>query len=218
MKELNQLTINFLGDSITEGVWATAPELCYVERVGAKLGCKVNNCGICGTRIAPQTQPSPSADFDRDFLQRAPLMPDADLVFVFGGTNDFGHGDADFGTITDESADTFCGAFRNLAKYLTNRYGKCNLCYILPLHRFNEDNPLGDGSRNKPTLPLKEYVKAERTILQQLGIAFLDLSDIFPQPEVSTPTELFQDGLHPTNKGHELIAERICQYVRSLTL
>ncbi len=216
MKKQNQLTINFLGDSITEGVGATAPQLCYVERVGAKLGCKVNNYGICGTRIAPRHQPSDCASFDEYFLQRALKMPDADLVFVFGGTNDFGHGDADFGTLMDESTDSFCGAFTHLANYLTNRYGKSKLCYILPLHRFNEDSPLGDGSRKTLTVSLKEYVSAERAILQQLGIAFLDLADIFPQPEVCTPTELFQDGLHPTNKGHELIAEQICDYVRSI--
>ncbi len=216
MKQLTQLTINFLGDSITEGACATAPELCYVERVGAKLGCEVNNCGVSGTRIAPQHQPSECTQFDKDFLQRAVQMPDADLVFVFGGTNDYGHGDANFGTLTDTDADTFCGAFRTLVNYLINRYGKANICYILPLHRFNEDNPLGEGHRTNPTVSLKEYINAERTILQQLGVAFLDFENVLPHPQTNAPTDFYQDGLHPTNKGHEFIAEQICEYVCSI--
>lgn len=215
MKKISELTINFLGDSITEGACATEPKFCYVQRVGAKLGCKVNNCGISGTRIAPQHMPSECAAFDRDFLQRAAEMPDADLVFVFGGTNDYGHGDADLGTLTDQTSDTFCGAVHQLANYLVERYGKNNVCFILPIHRFNEDNPLGEGARAKPTMSLKQYREMERAIVQQFGIACLDFSDIFPEPTTNTPTELFQDGLHPTNKGHALIAERICNFVEA---
>ncbi len=216
MKKINQLTINFLGDSITEGAWATEPQYTYVARVAAKLGCKTNNCGISGTRIAPKHVPSECAAFDRDFLQRAREMPDADLVFVFGGTNDYGHGDADFGTLNDQTPQTFCGAVRQLANYLTERYGKNNVCFILPLRRYNDDNPLGEGARAKPTEPLSSYIRAEREIVGQMGVACLDMSDVFPAPQVNTPTELFQDGLHPTNKGHELIAEIICKYVRSI--
>ncbi len=215
MKEINQLTINFLGDSITEGAWTTAPEFAYVARVATKLGCKVNNCGVSGTRIARQSKPSECVAFDRDFLQRVTEMPDADLVFVFGGTNDYGHGDAELGTTDDVSEYTFCGAVFQLANYLTDRYGKDNVCFILPLHRYDEDNPFGE-SREKPTASLKEYIRAESEVLKKLGIAFFDLYDIFPTPQVNTPTELFQDGLHPTNKGHELIADRICEYIRAV--
>lgn len=214
MKEISQLTINFLGDSITEGAWATEPRLCYVKLVGAKLGCRVHNCGISGTRIARQSKSSECAVFDMDFLQRAESMPDADLVFVFGGTNDYGHGDAELGTTNDTTEYTFCGAVFKLANYLVDRYGKDNVCFILPLHRYDEDNPFGE-SRERPTVSLKEYIRAEREVLDKLGVSYFDMYDILPTPQVNTPTELFQDGLHPTNKGHELIADRICEYIRA---
>ena len=215
MKNFTNLTINFLGDSITEGAWATEPKYNFVSRVGEKLGCKVNNYGISGTRIAMQTVPSANPVFDKDFLTRAKEMSDADIVFVFGGTNDYGHGDSEIGDLTSLDSHTFCGAVRNLATYLCERYGKRNVCFILPLHRYDEDNPRGEfGAQTKLRPSLKEYVKAEIAVLDDMGMRYLDFRDSFPTPAVNTPTECFQDGLHPTNKGHELIADMISDYVR----
>ncbi len=215
MKNFTNLTINFLGDSITEGAWATEPKYNFVSRVGEKLGCKVNNYGISGTRIAMQTVPSANPVFDKDFLTRAKEMSDADIVFVFGGTNDYGHGDSEIGDLTSLDSHTFCGAVRNLATYLCERYGKRNVCFILPLHRYDEDNPRGEfGAQTKLRPSLKEYVKAEIAVLDDMGMRYLDFRDSFPTPAVNTPTEYFQDGLHPTNKGHELIADMISDYVR----
>lgn len=215
MKNFTNLTINFLGDSITEGAWATEPKYNFVSRIGEKLGCKVNNYGISGTRIAMQTVPSANPVFDKDFLTRAKEMSDADIVFVFGGTNDYGHGDSEIGDLTSLDSHTFCGAVRNLATYLCERYGKRNVCFILPLHRYDEDNPRGEfGAQTKLRPSLKEYVKAEIAVLDDMGMRYLDFRDSFPTPAVNTPTEYFQDGLHPTNKGHELIADMISDYVR----
>ena len=217
MKDLTKFTINFLGDSITEGAWATEPKYNYVSQAGEKLGCKVNNYGIGGTRIAMQTVPSENPVFDKDFFTRAKEMDDADMVFVFGGTNDYGHGDSEMGNLTSTDSHTFCGAVRNLATYLCNRYGKQNVCFILPLHRYDEDNPHGDGSQTKLRPSLKEYVKSEIAVLDDAGVHYLDFRNAFPLPATNTPTEYFQDGLHPTNKGHELLAALIADYVRKRT-
>lgn len=215
MKDLTKLTINFLGDSITEGAWATEPKYNYVSRVGEKLGCKTNNYGISGTRIAMQKVPSANPVFDKDFLTRAKEMGSADLVFVFGGTNDYGHGDSEIGELTSSDSHTFCGAVRNLANYLCNHYGKRNVCFILPLHRYDEDNLRGEfGSQTKLRPSLKEYVKAEIAVLDDMDVRYLDFRNAFPLPVTNTPAEYFQDGLHPTNKGHELLAALIADYIR----
>ena len=110
--ELTGKKINFLGDSITEGCCATAPELGYVEALKRTCGlASVRNFGIGGTRIARQRIPSEEPKYDRDFGSRiAEMDPDADIVIVFGGTNDHGHGDAPLGTDSDRTPDTFWGA------------------------------------------------------------------------------------------------------------
>ena len=52
--ELEKLKINFLGDSITEGVGASTPEKCFVSQIAQKTKAICNNYGISGTRIAKQ--------------------------------------------------------------------------------------------------------------------------------------------------------------------
>ena len=141
-------------------------------------------------------------------------MGNADFVFVFGGTNDYGHGDAELGSIDSTDSYTFCGAVRNLANYLAERYGKQNLCFILPLWRYDEDNPRGeDGAQPKTRPSLKEYIKSETTVLDSMGVKYLNLRDVFPVSTTNSPSEYYADGLHPTDKGHELLADCIVKYL-----
>ena len=109
--ELKNKKINFLGDSITEGHGTSAKDKIYWSLIGKNEGATVRGYGIGGTRFAKQTKPSENPLFDLDFCTRAVEMdPDADIVVVFGGTNDYGHGDAPIGTPADRTNDTFYGA------------------------------------------------------------------------------------------------------------
>lgn len=66
------------------------------------------------------------------------MKTDVDAVVVFGGTNDFGHGDAPFGEITDTEPDTFCGACDALISLLLNKYPSKPVVFLTPLHRLSE--------------------------------------------------------------------------------
>ncbi len=210
------MKINFLGDSITQGAGASCEEAKYVNVVGQILGCEVRNYGEGGTRIAKQTVPSELDIYDRDFLMRADGMSgDADLVFVFGGTNDYGHGDAELGDIESADEYTFCGAVNSLIKKLTARYGKEKLCFILPIHRYGEDNPYGEGNKKKAVAPLSTYVALLKEILQKYDIETLEFEKEFPIPATNDGNDgLTVDGLHPNDKGHRILAEKISAYVR----
>lgn len=50
------------------------------------------------------------------------LDEDADIIGVFGGTNDFGHGDAPLGTFGDRTVYTFYGACHYLMNRLVERF------------------------------------------------------------------------------------------------
>ena len=137
--------INFFGDSITEGVGASAKENIYLNVLAknTKLGI-ARNYGISGTRIARQTtfrteDPTQSDRFDLDFVYRISEMdPDADVVVVFGGTNDFGHGDAPLGCFTDRTPYTFYGACHLLMQGLIERYPEAAIVFMTPMHRSGE--------------------------------------------------------------------------------
>ena len=205
----------FLGDSITEGVGASSEANKYVNKVAEICGVEVKNFGVSGTRIARQSLPSEYILFDYDFQMRAEVMSkDADKVFVFGGTNDYGHGDAKIGNDNDTSPYTFNGAMNNLLKILIGIYGKDKICFILPIRRFQEEDLFGGGHRKEPTLNLKGYVDIIRSKCEKEGVDYIDLyNDGFPKPLTDKGDEYTADGLHPNDKGHLFIAEKIKEYL-----
>ena len=110
--KLQGLKINFLGDSITEGVGASGKDKIYHAVLKERTGlAEARNYGISGTRFALQkgTEEKPKDDYVdiNSFCERFHMMDDdADVVVVFGGTNDYGHGDAPIGGFSDRTPDT----------------------------------------------------------------------------------------------------------------
>lgn len=216
--ELKNKKINFLGDSITQGCGTTDLSCCFCSLIEANTGAKCRNYGLVGTRIARQTIPSECKPFDLDFCKRAEEMdPDADIVVVFGGTNDYGHGDAPLGNITDRTEYTFYGALHTLCQTLITRYINATIVFITPLHRINEDNLKGDAKKID-VAPLKEYVKIIREVAEYYSLPVLDLyANSGLQPELKIIRDHFvYDGLHPNDAGHEILARKITAFLKTL--
>lgn len=209
------MKIIFLGDSITEGVGASCEKNKYVNKVAEICGVETENFGVSGTRIARQTVPTEVRTFDYDFQMRAEVMSkDADMVFVFGGTNDYGHGDAEIGNENDDSPYTFYGALNNLIRKLIEIYGREKVKFVLPIRRFDEEDLYGQGRRRLPTLNLKGYVDIIVTACNKYKIDYIDLyNGGIPKPETDKGDAFTVDGLHPNDKGHLFIAEKIKEYL-----
>ena len=209
----------FLGDSITEGVGASCMEKRYTDVFARLTGAVSVNYGISGTRIAAQRQSLPDRErYDDNFCERALRMDaDADIVVVFGGTNDFGHGDAPIGADTDRTPDTFFGAMHVLCEELLTRYPVSEIVFMTPLHRLNEDDPRGDA-KPADVGTLRRYVEIMRSVLEYYSIPVLDLYGSGRiQPKVGTIREKYlPDGLHPSDDGHELIARRLKSFLEAL--
>ena len=140
------MKIIFLGDSITEGCCATSVENRYLNIVGKRLSADVVNYGISGTRIAPQKERKDPPDFDKDFLFRSDEVESgADAVIVFGGVNDYGHGDVTIGSFDVKDKYTFYGATRLLCENLLKKYSSEKIVFILPLGCAGDDKPCGKG-------------------------------------------------------------------------
>ena len=208
------MKINFLGDSITEGGYASTEDKRYSSLVCKAFAAIENNYGVWSTRIAKQRNRTRDID-DKDFISRAPMMDkDADFVFIFGGTNDYGHGDASLGNMEDISQYTFYGALKYLVEYLISIYGKEKLCFILPLHRFAENNPYGKNNmKSVKGAPLSAYVQAEREIFSFYDVDYLETQNLIPEPQEKTGDEWTTDGLHLTDKGHKLLADKLIEYL-----
>lgn len=202
--KLEGIKANFLGDSITEGHGVEKQEDLYWNLLKKECGlAEVRGYGIGGTRIAKQTMPSQCPRHDLDFISRVEEMDkDADLVVFFGGTNDFGHGDAPLGQMSDRGPYTFYGACHYLMRSLIEKYPHAVLVGMTPLHREIEER----GGRR-----LLDFVRAEREVAEYYSIPVVDLyakSGI--QPQVPVLKEKYcPDGLHPNEAGHQLIYQRL---------
>ncbi|MBQ9098197.1 MAG: SGNH/GDSL hydrolase family protein [Clostridia bacterium] len=215
--QLTGKTVCFLGDSITEGAGASAKEKCFVSLfAAAHPEATVHNFGIGGTRIAKQTTPSENPRWDLDFVSRVPQMPDeADVICVFGGTNDFGHGDARFGHWGDKTNDTFWGALYTLSMDLINKYPTARIVFFTPLHRNTKLAPRdkGDGFWS-----LDDYAEAIRKNAAYFAFPVLDLrTQSGIQPQVPVLAEKFtKDGLHPNDAGYERLFRMVDHFIANL--
>lgn len=210
--------IAFLGDSITEGCGTSSLEHTFWNVLGQKTGAQVFGYGIGGTRIAPQRVPSdPRAD--QDFISRVDgMIPDADVVVVFGGTNDFGHGDAPFGTRGDQTSETFCGALHVLFTKLYERYPAAQLVVMTPTHRLSEADSVMNEFGVRRSGNLRAYVQAIRDAAEDFAVPVLDLFRVSGiQPSVPALREAYMpDGLHPNDAGHAKIADKLIGFLQTL--
>jgi lysophospholipase L1-like esterase len=210
--ELQGKIINVLGDSITQGVGVSAPENIYQNVLGRLVGAaEVRSFGISGTRFARQYGPD---KYGHPFTERFKDMPDdADLVIVFGGTNDFGHGDAPFGEWSDTTPDTFVGACHYLFSGLVRKYPHARIVVMTPLQTSYDQNPSANTGR-----PLIDYVDTIMRVAAHYSLPVLDLyrtAGICPR----IPEQLaafMPDGLHPSDAGAARIAERLAAFLRAL--
>lgn len=218
--DLSGKIMNCIGDSITAGYAVENPDNRYCEIIKRKYGLKKANCyGINGTRIAKQKSMSENPEYDLHFVTRVPDMdPDADIITILGGVNDFGHGDAPLGKFSDRTSDTFFGALHVLYSTLIEKYPKSKIVVLTPIHFENEDCLRTDGETDIKYVSLRTYVEIIKEVAEYYALPVCDLyatSGI--QPKVPIIKEMYiPDGLHPNDAGQELIADRIGAFLSSL--
>ncbi len=215
--ELKGKKILFLGDSITEGCGTSSPEDRFSNLIEKQEGAVCYNYGIGGTRIAYQTNPSENPRYDLNFIDRVDEMENnADIIFVFGGTNDFGHGDAGIGCFDDRTPDTFYGALHTLFIKLITKYPTSKIAFATPIHRIEEERRLMKGGKVYDA-KLIEYIKIIREVTEYYGIPLLDLyKGCCLQPKVPVIKEMYMpDGLHPNDAGHRILANLITAFLKN---
>ena len=219
-------TVNFLGDSITEGIGVSDWENCRVDNHLAKL-CKlacVNNYSVSGTRLAHQFHPTDKPHYDLCFCGRAYHMDhSADMVIVYGGVNDYFHGDAPFGQIGDTTPATYCGGIYFLMNFLQQTYPGKPIIFLTPARTFLrkevDDRVVSTHYRKLPGgKPLVDYADAIIDTAKLFRIPVLDLyRDLGIDPHDPVQFETYTtDGLHFNDAGHVLLAQKLKTFIDAL--
>lgn len=222
--ELRGKIIDFLGDSITEGVGVSDKENNRYDNVIKKeYSLKaVYNYGIGGTRFAHQHKPSPKPRHDLCFCGRVyDLDKSADIIVVYGAVNDYLHGDAPFGMIGDSTPDTFCGAVRFLMNFLRTEYAGKTIVFMSPARLFYDGltgSELSTNPQKTDPRPLLDYTAVIKETAKIYDIPVLDLYEkLGIDPNNAAERERFTvDGLHFNDDGHHIIAKRLGEFLKSL--
>ena len=223
--ELKGKIIDFIGDSITEGVGVADQNNRYDQVMLRTCELKaVYNYGISGTRFAHQTRPSEIPRFDLCFCGRAyDLNPNADIIVVYGGTNDFIHGDAPIGSASDRTPATFYGAVHFLMNLLQTRYPGKVIVFMTPAHsNFHQTlcdaQPSNYPNKRPDALPVPGYVQIIQEVAAIYRIPVLDLyANLGIDPNIQSDFDRYTaDGLHFNDAGHQVLAERLSAFLYAL--
>lgn len=215
----------FLGDSITD-INHSSNIVTYPSILKTSLGlASIVNYGISGSTIATRANLT-GIDINPMVDRYENMDNDANIVVIFGGTNDYGRGlqagvdgsgsashQSALGTFDSRDKTTFYGALHTLYLGLINKYPNALIVGVTPLHRYMEN------TLNTKGLALKPYVNAVREVAGFYSIPLLDLyanGSVFPDSTVQK-TNWMPDGLHPNSNYHsKIIAPRLGSFIKNL--
>ena len=203
--------IVLFGDSITAEYGAA--EGSYTERVKQKFHSDaVYQHGYCGHRYSKGVSSSNSdTAWLGTYLAEVCCHEDADMIILFGGTNDYGHG-LPLGTPVDTADSTSCGGLRYILDYLTTHTTvPIMLCTPFPNGSMH---PLST-TPNALGLTMAQYVEAYKAVAADScyqGRVFIN--DTFaccgfnPEDEVIPSERVYTtDGLHLSETGYERLTD-----------
>lgn len=201
-------TWNTLGDSITDfGI--------YQPKVKALLGLEsFANYGKTATEICDgkSAQSSDQATYGLPMsIRYVDMTPTADLVTIFGGTNDFGHNEP-LGTVTDATIATFYGAIKVMLEGIITVNPTAKVAIFTPLQRTFTGDAGVVGMTNALGLHLVDYVNA---IIEVAAIYSVPVLDLYRRAGISpqNATNFLADGLHPNDAGYERIAKMMGNFL-----
>ena len=194
----SEFVFSALGDSITYGEKVSSQEKVYASLLGTMLGAeKVYNYGLSGSAVA--------GNHPLRFVDRFRSMaPDADMILVFGGTNDFGF-HTPLGQMGDITADTFYGGLNLMMCEMMQRYPDAEIVFLTPLRRLRDTKP------NKTGSVLGDYAQAIREMAAFYDIPVIDLYSAQEVYFLADRTRYIKDGIHPNDAGQEILARYIYQ-------
>lgn len=208
------------GDSISAGLYWDGSAYVLAEKpwhqhLKEQLGlAEVQRYTHSGTHISGAYTAADGKEANAFTKRFASMNDDADLIIIFGGTNDHEHADtAQFGTMSDREDISFYGALHVLMSGLIEKYLGKTIVFMTPLHKDGEFTPNPITGKT-----LKEYVNAIKEVAEFYGIHIVDTYSMGGMPTVipEVKSTYINDGLHPNEAGHEFLGKRLAPIFEGL--
>ena len=197
--KLNGKKVAFIGDSITQGRFAkfgaSSPNYTVMKPFGALVAEAIGDYnygqfGIGGACVY-------NTDW-RSLYLNCTKVSGYDVVFVCGGTNDYGN---------DVSESDFTAAYTYVIETLIANNMEVVVC--TPVYRTSRTNANAQG------LTLTDYANIEKAIANSHNLLVIDQ---YTLTNNYTFRSYLPDGLHPDEMGHRIMANNILNEYDRLTV
>ncbi len=205
----NNSSVVFVGDSITAGV---GTQKTYCEYLNEIISFRsVVKMGVPGSCVSATSDYGSSTS---PLIHRYQNIPNADLIVLFMGTNDYGH-ETPLGTINDTTDISFYGALNSIIPNIISTHPNSQLVVLTPLHRYGFGSSKITGEAltydhlpNGRGHTLYDYVDAIRNVCVRYAVPVIDLFAVSGiNPSIATIKNTYMpDGIHPNDEGHKKIA------------
>lgn len=208
-------TVQFIGDSITEGVTATFDEngtkLTFVEYANRylQIGNLMAN-GEAGRMYTNYGGDEYSAVKGVDQI----IYFDADVYVIFLGVNDYftvpTKEPKRFGNVSDTiSTGGYAGMVREFMKHMQRYFGDKEVFFVMVYPVDRVTNCTYSDTTTQPTL--NDYLDVQRQLAKEYGFSVIDLyNDGFMDcTNAEVNNYYLEDGIHPTDAGYKVLGEHI---------
>lgn len=202
----NIKSIGTIGDSVARGSHAKTN---FTEMLGKKLKVKTTNLARGGATMA--TVPIGKEAVENSIYRQAEQIR-GDLIILQGTDDDWLHGYWAGVPIGTDKTDTktFYGAFCSAIEVIRKNNPDSKILVMTATRQCPMDGTKirrKDTDKNKLGLTLEDYVNAQVLACSELNVPVFDAyhTDYFKPYNPAFRKSSMPDGLHPNEKGHEVI-------------
>ncbi|WP_065317138.1 SGNH/GDSL hydrolase family protein [Staphylococcus aureus] len=202
----NIKSIGTIGDSVARGSHAKTN---FTEMLGKKLKAKTTNLARGGATLA--TVPIGKEAVENSIYRQAEQIR-GDLIILQGTDDDWLHGYWAGVPIGTDKTDTktFYGAFCSAIEVIRKNNPDSKILVMTATRQCPMDGTKirrKDTDKNKLGLTLEDYVNTQVLACSELNVPVFDAyhTDYFKPYNPAFRKSSMPDGLHPNEKGHEVI-------------
>ncbi|MHB9070837.1 MAG: SGNH/GDSL hydrolase family protein [Sedimentisphaerales bacterium] len=189
------MSILFIGDSISVGVGASVPANRYTTLVTNALNqrhkgyeYKELNFAVSGSTLVDQLWPEPNSSAHPYILEKA-IRSRPDIVVIQHGTNDNGVG---------SSIGQFLWSYRQVVRTIKEKLPRTRIVCMTICPSWGIASST-NGWRTQANVGIQEIAALENTLLAHTNF------------KLKNRRELFPDSIHPNDEGQRIMAESIIE-------
>lgn len=195
-------TVALFGDSIAAGVSSGSTDSGFIS--WANLFKQRLNLTLSNKAVSGKTITNDNSDSNSISAKVLNYSGTDEIIIIAGGTNDYNQGKT-IGTITDNTTATFYGALNLMAAHLKTLAAEL-VVFITPINC--------TVYYQNAVATLDDYRKAIQDVCRLNGFSVIEGADFgFPKYSGTMQNLLTYDGLHPTQVGHVMYANEVCNHL-----